>query len=63
MAAGERLAETKAFLRTFVKGIVVRPGRATIHYAVPTPEDSPIRGAYVAEVALGRRSMKIRIAW
>ncbi|MCY4447463.1 MAG: hypothetical protein OXE02_01270, partial [Chloroflexi bacterium] len=52
------LAETKAFLRTFVKEIVVRPGRATIHYAVPTPEDSPIGGADVAEVALGRRFMK-----
>ncbi len=52
------LAETKAFLRTFVKEIVVRPGRATIHYAVPTPEDSPIGGSDVAEVALGRRFMK-----
>ncbi|MCY4583223.1 MAG: hypothetical protein OXE50_10580, partial [Chloroflexi bacterium] len=52
------LAETKAFLRTFVKEIVVRPGRATNHYAVPTPEDSPIGGADVAEVGLGRRFMK-----
>ncbi|MYK35128.1 MAG: recombinase family protein, partial [Chloroflexi bacterium] len=52
------LAETKAFLRTFVKQIVVRPGRATIHYAVPTPEDSPIGGADVAEVTLGLRFMK-----
>ena len=52
------LAETKAFLRTFVKEIVVRPGHATIHYTVPTPDDSPIGGADVAEVALGRRFMK-----
>ncbi len=52
------LAETKAFLRTFVREIVVRPGHATIHYTVPTPDDSPIGGADVAEVALGRRFMK-----
>ena len=52
------LSETKAFIRSFVKQIVVRPGRATIHYTIPTPEDSPIGGADIAEVALGRRVMK-----
>ena len=52
------LAETKAFLRTFIREIIVRPGHATIHYTVPTPDDSPIGGADVAEVALGRRFMK-----
>ena len=52
------LAETKAFVRSFVKQIVVRPGKATIHYTVPTPEDSPIGGADIAEVTLGRRVMK-----
>ena len=31
------LAETKAFVRSFVKQIVVRPGNATIHYTMLTP--------------------------
>ena len=52
------LAETKAFVRSFVKQIVVRPEKATIHYTIPTPEDSPIGGADIAEIALGRRVMK-----
>ena len=38
------LAETKAFVRSFVKQIVVRPGKATIHYTMLTPEDNPIGG-------------------
>ena len=52
------LAETKAFVRSFVKQIVVRPGKATIHCTTPTPEDSPIGGADIAEVALARSVMK-----
>ena len=36
------LAETKAFVRSFVKGGLVRPGGATIVYTIPTPEHSPI---------------------
>ena len=36
------LTESKAFIRSFVKEIEVRPGKATIHYSIPTPEDSPI---------------------
>ncbi len=47
------VTETKAFVRSFVKEIAVRPGTATIHYTIPTPDDSPIRGADAAEVALG----------
>ncbi len=46
------LTETKAFVRSFVKEVLVRPGRATIIYAIPTPEDSPIGGADAAEIAL-----------
>ena len=46
------LTETRAFIRSFVKEIEVRPGRATIHYTIPTPEDSPVGGADAAEVAL-----------
>ena len=46
------LTETKAFVRSFVKEIVVKPGRAAIVYSIPTPDDSPIEGADAAEVAL-----------
>ncbi len=46
------LTETKAFVRSFVKEVLVRPGGATIIYTIPTPEDSPIGGADAAEIAL-----------
>ena len=46
------LTETKAFVRSFVKEVLVRPGGATIVYTIPTPEDSPIGGANAVEVAL-----------
>ena len=46
------LTETRAFVRSFVKEIEVRPGKAAIIYSVPTPEDSPIEGAGTAEVVL-----------
>ena len=36
------LTETKAFIRSFVKEIVVAPGQAIVRYAMPMPEDSPI---------------------
>ena len=46
------LTETKAFVRSFVKEVVVRPGKAAIIYSIPTPEDSSIVGANAVEVAL-----------
>ncbi len=46
------LTETKSFVRSFVKEVLVRPGGATIVYTIPTPEDSPIGGADAAEIAL-----------
>ena len=46
------LTESKAFIRSFVKGIVVQPGTATIRYTIPTPPDSPIGGRDAAEVEL-----------
>ena len=49
------ITESKAFLRTFIKRIAVEPGRATIHYTIPMPEDSPIGRKDSAEVALVRR--------
>ncbi len=51
------ITETRAFVRSFVKAILVRPGRATIHYTIPTPPDSPIDGADAADVALSGRVM------
>jgi len=35
------LTETKAFIRSFVKEVSVKPGSAAIVYTIPTPEDSP----------------------
>ncbi len=46
------LTETKAFVHSFVKGVEVRQGRATIVYTIPTPDDSPMRGADSAEIVL-----------
>ena len=46
------LTETKAFIRSFVKEIGVVPGKAVIRYSIPMPEDSPIRGRDVQEIAL-----------
>ena len=46
------LTETKAFVHSFVKEIRVKPGRAAIVYSMPTPDDSPLRGADSAEIAI-----------
>ena len=46
------LTESRAFIWSFVKEIEVGPGKAVIHYTIPTPEDSPIGGGDAAEVAL-----------
>ena len=51
------LTETKAFVGSFVKEVVVKPGRAAIVYSIPTPEDSPIGGSDAAEIALNGRVM------
>ena len=49
------VTETRAFVRSFMKSILVSPGRATIHYTIPTPPDSPIDGGDAADVALSER--------
>ena len=36
------LTETRAFVHSFVKEVVVKPGRAAIVYSIPTPDDSPM---------------------
>ena len=49
------LTETKAFVWSFAKEIVVGPRRAGILYSLPTPEYSPIGRVGNAEVALNGR--------
>ena len=46
------LTETKAFVHSFVKEVQIKPGKAAIIYSMPTPDDSPLRGADSAEIAL-----------
>ena len=56
------LTETRAFLRTFIQRIEVRPGRAVIRYTIPMPEDSPIGRSDRAELGLGdgvRKSVRV----
>ena len=38
------LTESRAFVRSFVKDVAVAPGKATIRYTIPMPQDSPIAG-------------------
>ena len=54
------ITETRAFVRSFVKQVLVGPGQAVIHYTLPTPEDSPIGGADAAEIALAGGVMSTR---
>ena len=51
------LTETRAFVHSFVKEVVVKPGRAAIVYSIPTPDDSPMGGVDAAEIALNGRVM------
>ena len=53
--------ESRAFIRSFVKEIEVRPGKATINYSIPTPEDSPIEGGDAAEVVLNGGVMNMGV--
>ena len=49
------LTETRAFVKSFVKEVLVKPGRAAVIYSLPMPDDSPIGEADTAELALGGR--------
>ncbi len=46
------IANTKAFIQSFVKEILVRPGSATIRYTIPMPPDGPAKGKETQELAL-----------
>ena len=50
-------SDTKAFVLSFAKEIVVGPGRAVILYPLPTSGDSPIGSVENAGVALNGRVM------
>ena len=50
-------SDTKAFVLSFAKEIVVGPGRAVILYSLPTSGDSPIGSVENAGVALNGRVM------
>ena len=49
---GSELHERRVFVETFVKEIVVMPGKAVIRYNVPMPNDSHTPGADSEEVLL-----------
>ena len=46
------LTERRAFIQSFVKEISVGPGKATIRYSIPMPEDGGLRGRDTGEVPL-----------
>ena len=48
----KELAETRAFVKSFVKEVLVKPGRAAVIYSLPMPGGSPTGEADTAELAL-----------
>lgn len=46
--------ETRAFVRSFVKEIAIKRGRAVIAYSIPTPNGIPVGKADMADLALQR---------
>ena len=46
------LTERRAFIKSFVKEIIVVPGDALLRYTVPMPDDSLIPGRSAERVAL-----------
>ena len=48
------LTESRAFISSFVKEIVVSPGKAAIRYTIPMPDDSRIPGLDTDEMGSAR---------
>ena len=48
------LTERRAFIRSFVKEIVVAPGEARLRYTIPMPQDSRQAGMEAEDVAIPR---------
>ena len=46
------LTESRTFIESFVKEIVVSPGNAVVRYSIPMPDDSRIPGKDAEDVAL-----------
>ena len=46
------LTERRAFIESLVKEIVVMPDNAVVRYTIPMPENSPIGGRDVGDMAL-----------
>ena len=46
------ITESRAFIKSFVKEIKVKPGKAVVYYTIPMPDDSPIPGRDAEEMAL-----------
>ena len=44
-------------IRSFVKDVAARPGRATIYYDTPSTEENDIGGADIADIVLSRQVM------
>ena len=57
------LTETKAFVGSFVKEVVVKPGRAAIVYSIPTPDDSSNRGSGRRRDRPERASYEFGTSW
>ena len=49
---GSELTERRAFIQSFVKEISVGPGKATIRYHIPVPEDGELQAKDTGEIAL-----------
>ena len=47
-----QLTERRAFIETFVKEIVIMPGKAVVRYTVPMPDDSRIPGRKAEDMVL-----------
>ena len=54
------MTERRAFVETFVKDIVIRPGNALLRYTIPMPDDSRIPGRNAEDVTLNGSVLSAR---
>ena len=63
------LTESRAFIRSFVKEIVVSPGNAVVRYTIPMPDDSrtpewtPRNSLYTARYCLLSRMVGLSVLY
>ena len=57
------ITESRAFIKSFVKEIKVKPGKATVYYTIPTPPDSPIGGRRRRRGGSPRPSSQFSTRW